>query len=169
MIEFDLNLFLYQLVCFSIFAVLIYLFAFRKIVQFVRQRQTKLKEDLDAAEESRDKAEEYKQEYYDKIAGIEEEVGEIIRKANEAAGKKREELIANAEKEADAIVKRGENIVAQEERRAISAIKGDVAEMAVMIAGKVLDETRTDERENNLAVAFLKDLDERGEIEIGEK
>jgi F-type H+-transporting ATPase subunit b len=169
MIEFDLNLFLYQLVCFSIFAVLIYIFAFRRIVKFVRERQAKLAEDLDSAEENRLKAEEYKQEYYDKIAGVEEEVGEIIRKANESAGKKREELIALAEKEASAIVARGENIVAQEEQRAISAIKGDVAEMAVMIAGKVLDETRTKKREKDLAVAFLKDLEKRGKLEIGDQ
>lgn len=168
MIEFDLNLFLYQLVCFSIFAVLIYLFAFRKIVKFLRERQAKLADDQNAAEESCAKAEEYKTEYYEKIADIEIEVSDIIRKANETAGKKREVLVANAQKEADVIVKRGENLVAQEERRAISEIKGDVAEMAVMIAGKVLDETRTEQREKELAVTFLDDLEKRGDLNIGE-
>jgi F-type H+-transporting ATPase subunit b len=168
MIEFDLNLFLYQLVCFSIFAVLIYFFAFRRIVKFMRERQAKLAGDLDAAEESRALAEEYKTEYYDKIADVEVEVSEIIRKANESAGKKREVLVANAQKEADAIVKRGENLVAQEERRAVSEIKSDVAEMAVMIAGKVLDETRTEQREKELAVTFLSDLEKRGDLNIGE-
>ena len=168
MIEFDLNLFLYQLICFSIFAVLIYFFAFRKIVKFLRERQAKLIDDQNAAEESREKAEEYKTEYYDKIAGVEEEVSDIIRKANESAGKKREELVANAEKEADAIVKRGENLVAKEERRAVSEIKGDVAEMAVLIAGKVLDETRTEGREKELAVAFLEDIEKQVSLDIGE-
>ncbi len=168
MIEFDLNLFLYQLICFSIFAVLIYFFAFRRIVKVLRDRQEKLAGDLDAAEESRALAEEYKTEYYEKIANVEVEVADIIRKANETAGKKREELVATAQKEADAIVKRGENLVAQEERRAINEIKGDVAEMAVLIAGKVLEETRSEEREKELAATFLKDLEKRGELDIGE-
>ena len=168
MIEFDLNLFIYQSICFSIFAVLIYFFAFRRIVKFMRERQAKLAGDLDAAEASRAKAEEYKTEYYDKIANVEIEVSEIIRKANDTASKKREELVANAEKEAESIVKRGENLVAQEERRAISEIKGDVAEMAVMIAGKMLDETRTDEREKELAITFLEDIEKHGGLDIDE-
>ena len=166
MIELDLNLLIYQFICFSIFAVAIYFLGFRKIVAFLKERQQKLADDQRVAEEKREEAENLRSEYHDKIANIEEEVADIIRKAHDAADKKRTELVELAEKEAQGIVERGENLVALEEARAISDVRGEVADIAVLIASKVLDETRTDEREEKLAAKFLDDLGDIGSIDL---
>jgi hypothetical protein len=40
-----------------------------------------------------------------------------------------------------------------------------MADIAVAVAGRVLDETRTDERERELAEKFLAELESRGSFE----
>ncbi|UCE27953.1 MAG: F0F1 ATP synthase subunit B [Candidatus Coatesbacteria bacterium] len=169
MIEFDPALFLYQLAAFSIFAVLFYLLAARRIVGVLEARQRKIEDDLAEGELARSEAEKLRERYADKMAEVERDVADIVRKAHEEADERRAQLVADAEREADRIIERGEETIAEEVRDVKTELRGEVADLAVMIARRVLDETRTDERERELAYKFLEEVEamEPFEEEVG--
>jgi F-type H+-transporting ATPase subunit b len=169
MIEFDPVLFLYQLAAFSIFAVLFYLLAAKRIVNALRDRQRKISDDLEEGERVRAEAEKLRERYANKIAEVERDVAGIVRKAHEEADERRAQLVADAEREADRIVERGEETIAEETRDVKTRLRREVADISVMIAKRVLDETRTDDRERELARRFLEELEamEPFEEEVG--
>jgi F-type H+-transporting ATPase subunit b len=169
MIEFDPALFLYQLAAFSIFAVLFYLLAARRIVNVLRDRQEKIAGDVEQGEHARAEAEELRDRYARKMAEVERDIAEIVRKAHDEADERRAELVADAEREADRIIERGEETITEEVRDVKTRLRGEVADIAVMVARRVLDETRTDERERELARKFLEELEtmEPFEGEVG--
>jgi F-type H+-transporting ATPase subunit b len=169
MIEFDPALFLYQLAAFSIFAVMFYLLAARRIVGALEARQRKIEDDLAEGERARSEAEELREQYADKMAEVERDVADIVRKAHEEADERRAQLVTDAEREADRIIERGEETIAEEVRDVKTELRGEVADIAVMIARRVMDETRTDDREQELARKFLEEVEamEPFEEEVG--
>jgi len=159
MIEFDPALFLYQLAAFSIFAVLFYLLAARRIVGALEARQRKIDDDLAEGERARSVAEKLRGQYADKMAEVERDVADIVRKAREEADERRARLVADAEREADRIIERGEETIAEEVRDVKAELRSEVADLAVMIAKRVLEETRTYDREQELARKFLEEVE----------
>ena len=169
MIEFDPALFLYQLAAFSIFVVLFYLLAARRIVNALRARQEKIAGDLEQGEMARADAEKLRDRYARKMAEVERDVAETVRKAYEEAAERRAQLVADAEREAFRIIEKADESVTEQVREVKARLRGEVADIAVMIARRVLDRTRTDERETELARKFLDELEtmEPFEEEIG--
>lgn len=169
MIEFDPALFLYQLAAFTIFAVLFYLLAVRRIVGALETRQRKIENDLAEGERARSEAEQLREQYADKMAEVERDVAETVRKAYEEAAERRTQLVADAEREAFRIIEKADESVTEQVRDVEAKIRGEVADIAVMIARRVLEKTRTDERETELARKFLDELEtmEPFEEEVG--
>jgi len=159
MIEFDPALFLYQLAAFSIFAVLFYLLAAKRIVGALEARQKKIEDDLAEGERARSEAEGLREQYADKMAEVERGVTDIVRKAHEEADERRAQLIADAEREAFRIIEKADESVTEQVREVEANLRGEVADIAVMIARRVLDETRTDDREHELARKFLEEVE----------
>jgi F0F1-type ATP synthase membrane subunit b/b' len=57
-----------------------------------------------------------------------------------------------------------EELIAIEEAQALAKLRAQVADMAVAVAGRVLEETRTGERERALAEKFAAELEHRSDL-----
>jgi F0F1-type ATP synthase membrane subunit b/b' len=95
------------------------------------------------------------------MAEVGEETSGILKRVNEEAARHREELLKQTRRQADALLHKAEELIAIEEMQAVERIRGEMADMAVAIAGRVLEETRTTKRERKLAEKFLAEMEGR--------
>ncbi|MGD8718415.1 MAG: ATP synthase F0 subunit B [Candidatus Zixiibacteriota bacterium] len=165
MFEFNPTIFFYQLGIFIAFTVCVAVIYKTQLAPILRERRERIEGDMARAAAARAEADKLKAAYENKMADVGEEASAIIKRVNEEAGRHREELLAQARRQADGLLHRAEELIAIEEAQAISKVRGEMADIAVAVAGRVLDGTRTDERERELAEKFLAELESRGSFE----
>lgn len=161
MLELNLNLFLYQLGVFIIFAVVVAVIYKALLAPVIRERRERIEGDMARAASARAEADGLKSRYEEKMAQVGDEASAILKRVNEEAGRHREDLLAQTRRQADALMQKAEQLIAIEEARAVERIRGEMAELAVAIAGRVLEETRTTARERKLAEKFLTEIESR--------
>ncbi len=103
------------------------------------QRRTKEIEDLEAAEAAKSAAEQVRRDYDTTIAQARTRAAEVIEQARSAAEAERSEAIAAAEAEVAAQRQRAMAELDSARESAISQMGGDVVDLAVTAASKVVD------------------------------
>lgn len=164
MLELNPILFLYQLVGFIVFATLVTVIFKIYLAPILKQRRERIEGDMERAREALEDAKTLKAKYEERMAGVAEESAAIFKRVNEEAAAHREELLEQARRQADNLLQQSEKLIAFEEARAVGKIRGELADLAVEIARRVLEQTRTDERERELARKFLADLEAKGSL-----
>ena len=74
-----------------------------------------------------------------KLENAENEAEEIIRTANEKAGKLQRELIDEAKAKADMTIARAEEQISLEKKKAENEIRTQIAEISIVIAEQLVD------------------------------
>lgn len=161
MLQLNLNLFLYQLAVFVVFAVVVTLIYKLLLVPVLRERRERIEGDMARAATARAEADVLKSTYEKKMAQVGDEASAVLKRVNEEAARHREELLAQARHQADALLRKAEELIAVEEKQAVQRIRSQMADLAVAVAGRVLEETRTTKRERTLAEKFLDELENR--------
>jgi len=90
------------------------------------------------------------------------ETGDQLVKEAMARGKNREEeIIRQANREADAIREKASADIAREKKQALNDAKNDISALAVEIAGKVVGATLDTAQQQKLVDSFLEELGEQ--------
>ena len=129
---------LIQLVGFLIMVFILVKFAFGPIFGLLQQRQDTIRHDLDEAESRRLEMERLQREYEARLAQIEDEARDKIQAAVRDAQAARDEIIARAHAESQAIARRGTEDIQRERDKAMAEMRNQIAELAIMAAGRVV-------------------------------
>jgi F-type H+-transporting ATPase subunit b len=113
-------------------------FAFGPIFSVLQQRQDTIKNDLDEAESRRNEMVRLQKDYETRLAQIEDEARDKIQSAVKEAQAARDEIIAKANADREAIVRRGEEEMAREREKVMAQMRDQIAEMAVTGASRIL-------------------------------
>jgi len=165
MLELNLNLFLYQLAIFVIFAVAVAVIYKLLLVPVLRERRERIEGDMERAAQARADAAVLKSKYEKRMADVGDEASAIIKRVNEEAARHREELLGQARRQAEALMAKAEELIAIEEAQALVKLRAQIADMAVAVAGRVLEGTRTGERERELAEKFASEMEGRNTLD----
>ena len=112
---------------------------FNPIKNMIDSRQKEIDDLYSDAESSRESAEAMKAEYEEKLSHAEEEGEEIRRAAQRRATLREEEILREADEKAARTLKRAEEQVELEKKRAINEVKDEVSDMAIGIAAAVIE------------------------------
>lgn len=115
-------------------------FALPGIKKGMDARADKIEGDLKAAEMARADAEGLKRDYEAKLADAKAESSRIIDDARQTGESMKAEAKTRAETEANEIKTQAANDVASQRDQALADMRGDVAELAVGAAGRVVNE-----------------------------
>ena len=130
-------------------------FLFEPVKNIIAQRQSEVGELYTAAEEAKACAEQDKAEYSEKLLAANEEASRIVRTATERAGKQGEEIVSEAQKQAQALLKKADDDIARERVKAMNEIKNDISQMALEIAEKVVEKEIRPEDHKALIEDFI--------------
>ncbi|EFV98828.1 MULTISPECIES: F0F1 ATP synthase subunit B [Streptococcus] len=143
------------------FLLLIFLvkkFAWGNITSILDARAEKITNDIDEAEAARKKAEELATKREAELAGSRQEATTILETAKETAEKNKAHILSEANQEALRLKEKAQLEISQNKEEAMNSIKGDVADLTVNLAGKLLSQQLDSEGHRQLIDRYLNEL-----------
>lgn len=123
------------------FAILFFVlsrYAFPMVLKMIDQRADNIRESLAKAEETKVDAERLMEEYKQQMAEARQEASKVIEQGRKVAESMKEEIIAKANEEAAGIVAKAHEAMQAEKAAAVAELQGEVAELSVAVAGKII-------------------------------
>ena len=145
---------------FILLLVLIKKFAWSNITGIFEERAEKIASDIDRAEEARQKAEVLAQKREDELAGSRKEAKTIIENAKETAEKSKASILADAKLEAGRLKEKANQEIAQNKAEALQSVKGDVADLTISLAEKILSKNLDSQAHKELIDQYIDQLGE---------
>ena len=145
------------------FLLLIFLvkkYAWGNISSVLDERAEKISSDIDGAEEARKKAEELASKREAELAGSRTEAKTIIENAKETAEKSKADILAEAKLEAGRLKEKANQEIAQNKAEALQSVKGDVADLTISLAGKIISQNLDSQAHKELIDQYIDQLGE---------
>lgn len=145
------------------FLLLIFLvkkYAWGNISSILDERAEKISSDIDGAEEARKKAEELASKREAELAGSRTEAKTIIENAKETAEKSKADILAEAKLEAGRLKEKANQEIAQNKAEALQSVKGDVADLTISLAGKIISQNLDGQTHKELIDQYIDQLGE---------
>lgn len=148
---------LLSIAVFVMFVLLSYLL-FNPVRELLKNRQDKIRDDLDAAVQDKRDAAALRQDYEAKIRDIEKEAEAILSDARCRALQNEAKILEEAKEEAGRIIERANGQVELERRRAADDMKREMIQIAFLMAQKALSASVTAQIQNSLVEDALKEI-----------
>ncbi|MBW7523682.1 F0F1 ATP synthase subunit B [Streptococcus pneumoniae] len=145
---------------FILLLVLIKKFAWSNITGIFEERAEKIASDIDRAEEARQKAEVLAQKREDELAGSRKEAKIIIENAKETAEQSKANILADAKLEAGHLKEKANQEIAQNKVEALQSVKGEVADLTISLAGKIISQNLDSHAHKALIDQYIDQLGE---------
>ena len=156
--EFNLSEFIFVMINFIVLVAVLYKFGWGPVIRMIDSRQQTIDESLEKAEAARKEAEQMSVKLAEEIAAARKQAKDIVDEAQQSATAAKEEILAQARDSADSMLARAQAEIAREKTEAIAAIKGEVADMVVAVAGRLLDENMSDQQHRALVDKYIAEV-----------
>ena len=155
----DPGLFIWTILTFLVLLALLAKFAWRPLLAALESRQEAIQKSLDDADKAKQELARLQQESAKIIEQARIEADSILTKTRSDAERLREDLKARAKEEADAMVRNAEQQIQLQTRQALQDIRQEVANVAVMVASKLIERNLAKEDNDRLITETLKQIE----------
>ena len=132
------------------------------ILAIIENRQKEIDDMYEAAGTAKDNAAALETEYKEKLSAAAETSERMVKQAVARGQSREEEIIRQANLEANAIREKAAADIAQEKKKAINDAKDEISEMAMAIAEKVVGRALNEVDQASLVDHFIEELGEQG-------
>jgi F-type H+-transporting ATPase subunit b len=133
--------------------------AFPKIQEALDKRAEAISESIDAAERQRKESDELLAEYRSRLAEAREQADDIMARARKAADTAESEATAAGREKRDELVAQAQRDIEAETRRSLESIRKEVADLTVLATEKVTRKTLTEADQKRLVEEALGEVD----------
>ncbi len=159
LIQPDPGLFIWTIVTFLVLLALLAKFAWRPLLQALESRQERIRNSLEDAERARQELERLQQESAKILQQARIEAESIVTQTRADAERLREELKQKAKDEAANVLRNAQQQIQLQTRQAIQQIRHEVADIAVLLASKLLERNIAKEDNARLIDDTLKQIE----------
>jgi F-type H+-transporting ATPase subunit b len=154
---FNLPTLIAQLINFGLLLLLLRLFAYKPIMKMLDNRANKIKESLEAGERAKQEAVQAEQEVTKRIEAASRDGQKIVDQAVQAAEEVRRKAALEAKKEAEVIVEKARVEIRREQEEAVNDLRKEVADLAVVVAGKAISRSLDEKTQRQLIDDALRE------------
>ena len=133
-------------------------FLFKPINNILETRKAMADAEIQNAVQAKEEAHAMKAEYEQNMQDAKNKANEILVSAQKTAAIQSEEMLKEATAQAAALKAKAESDIAQEKRKAVNEIKGEIGGMAMEIAGKVIEREICEEDHEKLIDEFISNV-----------
>ncbi|WP_371363156.1 ATP synthase subunit b, sodium ion specific [Sporomusa rhizae] len=148
-----------QIINFLILVAILTKVAYKPLMQALADRQAKIADSLETAEQEKQAAEKLKQEYLAQLADARAQAQAIVEKAAKLAEQTKEEIMKEAREESARLLKATQEEIARERERAVAELKGEVVTLAVAAASKIIAQNIDEQANAKIVDEFIGNLD----------
>jgi F-type H+-transporting ATPase subunit b len=154
----DVNEIFWGGLAFLILLVLLWKFALPGVRDMMKQREERIRGDLERAEEAKTEGESVLAEYQGQLADARNEAGRIIEEARQSADQLKRDLAARAEADAAQIRERAQQDVRLATERATADLQGRMAELTIELAEKVVQRSLDRDTQTALIESYISEV-----------
>ena len=133
-------------------------FLFKPVMKIIKDRQDEIDGMYQAAGDAKKQAEAMRGEYQQKLTAAQQTSERIVKEAVSRGQAREEEILRKANADAAAIMDKASADIALEKKKAINDAKDEISDLAMAIAGKVVERELTDDDQSALIDRFIQDL-----------
>ena len=136
-------------------------FLFKPVQKMMAARKQQVDQIYQDAKENRDRAINMKQEYEARLAAAREEADGLVRNAVQTAQRKGDAIVAEANSQASHLKQKAEQEIAQEKKQMLQDVRGEISDIAVSIASKVVEREVKKQDYDGFVDEFIKNVGEQ--------
>lgn len=136
-------------------------FLFKPVQKMMAARKQQVDQIYQDAKENRDSAINMKQEYEARLATAREEADGLVRNAVQTAQRKGDSIVAEANSQASHLKQKAEQEIAQEKKQMLQDVRGEISDIAVSIASKVVEREVKKQDYDGFVDEFIKNVGEQ--------
>ena len=133
-------------------------FLFGPVMKMIEDRQNEIDTMYTDADSAKAEAQNLRAQYEEKLAEAQQTGERIVKEATARGQARQEDILRQANAEANAIRQKAEADIAQEKKKAINDAKDEISEIALTIAGKVVGREISDSDQSRLVDQFIENL-----------
>jgi F-type H+-transporting ATPase subunit b len=156
------GLIFWTLVTFGIVMLVLRAKAWGPILSLVEEREKQIANAIESAKRERAEAEKLLADQKTAIAEARREAAETMRRNQQDMEKFRDELMAKSRKEADELKAGAAREIEEQKTKAIAQVKAMAVDLAMEVAGKLINERMDDSKHRALAEQFVQSLPASG-------
>jgi F-type H+-transporting ATPase subunit b len=145
------QLFISQVISFSIVAFLLHRFAYKPIIAVLEERRERIAQSLENADKIKAELARAETERKDILSKAGSEANKIIEEARAAASQLQDRETQNASRQAEQIIRQAREAAAAEHARMLAELRREVGHLVVLTTGKVTGKVLTPEDQQRLA------------------
>lgn len=133
-------------------------FLYKPVKKIIADRQAQVAQVYCEADENLKKADSMKAEYESRLAGAREEADTIVRNATQSAQIRSDAMLAEAGEQVSRMKQKAEEDIRQERRQMVDDVRGQISDLAVNIASKIVEREVKKEDHENFVEEFIKNV-----------
>ena len=155
--QFQINLFwvIIASLNFALFLAIMWIVILKPVGRMLEERRATIEQGLKDADAARRERESAADERLASLNEARREAKEILERAQKVADETHEREVAATRAELDRLRTQATAEIVSEKERALAEVRGEVADLALLAAGKVVGETLNAQRERRLVEEFL--------------
>ena len=157
MIKVDLSL-LWTIINLVVFYLLLKKFLFKPVMGIMEKREQRIADGLKNASDRQEEAEALKKEYESALSGAKEESVKIVENARVEAKRQSDEILADADRRADATIERARKTIETARKQALDGVETQIAGLAMQAARKIVDEETRKQGNQAIYDQFLESV-----------
>lgn len=158
-LNFNLWTFLWQVLDLLIVMGVLYVLLYKPLGKILAEREAKIEGSLQDAAAAKEKAEKLLQEYEAQMAGARREAQAIIERAGRLGEEMREEIVKRAREEASRTLEQARAEIAGEKAKALAAIRDEAANLAILVAQRIIRKSLTADDQKRLLEESLTEVE----------
>ncbi|HYV86830.1 MAG TPA: F0F1 ATP synthase subunit B [Patescibacteria group bacterium] len=152
---------IWTLITFVVLLFLLSRFAWKPFTEFLDAREKSIRDAIEGAQRARAEAEETLKKNEELLMNARRETAALLEQGRRETETLRAELLVQARKEAQDLVEQGKKQIAYEQKQAIETLRGQVADLAIGAAGRLIQGNLDDAKNRALVADYVKGLPTR--------
>ena len=133
-------------------------FLFKPVMKIISDRQKEIDDLYADAGAAKEQARQLQESYQQKLSAAQETSDRIVKEAVARGQSREEQIIRDANAQAAAIMDKASRDIAQEKKKAINDAKNEISDLAMAIAGKVVERELKQADQADLIDGFIREL-----------
>lgn len=154
----DLPTMIWTGINFAILLAVLYKFLYKPLLGAISSREEQIEQSLKKAAHDRTEAERLRTEFEYKITEAHREAQEIVNKATRTATAAREQIEAEARARAAELLENATKTIEREKQKAVAELRAEVANLAIAVAGKVIEKNLDSAEQKRLAESIVAEV-----------
>lgn len=158
MLEVNPGLIVWTIATFILLAIVLAKFAWKPMLEALRRREEGIRNSIERAEAAKIESERLLDEHRAALGRAEEESRRILAETRAMADKLKGEVVEKAVQQARLMIDQAKDEIERDKDAAITELRGEVADLAVAAAGKILGETLDASKHKKIVDDIMKAL-----------